>query len=275
MKIIMFQGGLGNQLFEYVYYLYLRKKFPKEKIYGFYYDRWLKAHNGLEIGKWFDVSLPPTNCFIHIISFILYYSVRVLNLIGLTLSFYNYKFERDDNSFFQEGYWQDKTILEDVGAPSFIAGLEVDSYNKTILNKIMSSESVSVHIRRGDYLSPRNQSIYGNICTNNYYKKCIDEISKVMDSPTFFIFSNDLDYARDLFENESNCIIVNGNQGERSFYDMFLMSHCKGMILANSTFSCWAAYLNNNAVIVLSPMVWANEGIVPNVNLETWKTIDS
>ena len=57
--------------------------------------------------------------------------------------------------------------------------------------------------------------------------------------------------------------------------NMFLMSHCKGMILANSTFSCWAAYLNNNAVIVLSPMVWANEGIVPNVNLETWKTIDS
>ena len=210
MKIIMFQGGLGNQLFEYVYYLYLRKKFPKEKIYGFYYGRWLKAHNGLEIEKWFDVSLPPTNCFIHIISFILYYSVRVLNLIGLTLSFYNYKFERDDNSFFQEGYWQDKTILEDVGAPSFIAGLEVDSYNKTILNKIMSSESVSVHIRRGDYLSPRNQSIYGNICTNNYYKKCIEEINKVMDSPTFFIFSNDLDYARDLFENESNCIIVNG-----------------------------------------------------------------
>ena len=58
MKIISFRDGLGNQLFQYQLFLYLRKLNPKEKIYGYYNKKWLKAHNGLEIFNHFDVEMP-------------------------------------------------------------------------------------------------------------------------------------------------------------------------------------------------------------------------
>ena len=60
MKIITFQGGLGNQMFQYVYYQYLRSQYPEETFYGFYPKLALKDHNGLEINKWFEVDLPNT-----------------------------------------------------------------------------------------------------------------------------------------------------------------------------------------------------------------------
>ena len=59
MKIIEFQGGLGNQLFEEVFSRWLSNCFPDERIYGFYPHRALKCHNGLEIERWFNVELPP------------------------------------------------------------------------------------------------------------------------------------------------------------------------------------------------------------------------
>lgn len=274
MKIIMFQGGLGNQLFEYEYYLYLKKKFPKDKIFGFYYNRWLKAHNGLEIEKWFDVILPPSTWYSHTLGLVCFYSARLLYKLGIKPSFINYKFERDDDAFFQEGFWQDRCIVEEVGAPAFSENIALEDYNQEMLDRINSSDSVCVHVRRGDYLTPENQAIFGNICTTNYYKESIKTIKKRFNNPIFFVFSNDIEYAKSLFEPIDNCLFMEGNQGGKSFYDIFLMSHCKGMILANSTFSCWAAYLNQNKPIVMAPSRWVNKGVKPQMNLDTWIIVE-
>ena len=274
MKIIMFQGGLGNQLFEYVYYSFLKRRYPQEKIYGFYYNRWLKAHNGLEISKWFDVKLPPSTCFSHILSLFLFYLARVFYKLNITPNFINYKFERNDDALFQEGFWQDNLFMQEVGTPVFLSDFTVNDYNKELLKKIDDTESVSIHIRRGDYLSPKNQAIFGNICTEEYYSHCIAYIKNKYENPTFFVFSNDMEYAKRLFKEKDECVFVEGNKGASSFFDMYLMAHCKNMILANSTFSSWAAYLNKRANVIMSPSRWVNKGIVPNINLDDWVLVD-
>ena len=270
----MFQGGLGNQLFEYVYYKYLMSKFPNEKIYGFYYSRWLKAHNGLEISKWFDVTLPPSTSFTHSVAFLLFIFARLFYKLGIRPPFINYKFERNDSAFFQEGFWQDKEFIEEVGMPEIKHNIELDEYNTGLLKMIISGNSISIHVRRGDYLTPENKAIFGNICTTDYYKECIEKAKQSFENPVFLIFSNDIEYSKTLFAPEDKCVFVDGNQGEKSFFDLYLMAHCKGMILANSTFSCWAAYLNKRAQMVMSPSRWVNKGIEPNVNLGTWTCVE-
>lgn len=271
----MFQGGLGNQLFQYSYYMYLKKKFPNNKIYGSYFSRWLNTHNGLEISKWFDVTMPPSTFYSNCIFLLLFVLTRFCYFLKIKPFFVNFKYERDDKAFFQEGFWLDKEFLDFNTIPSYKNELVIDDYNKRLIERINNTESVSIHIRRGDYLKPKNEIIYGNICTRNYYKCCIDIIKKQFKTPVFFVFSNDMEYAKSLFSITENCVYVDGNTGDKSFFDMYLMAHCKGMILANSTFSCWAAYLNKNANFVLSPSRWTNVKPYPKVNRNNWIIIEN
>ena len=273
MKIVFFQGGLGNQLFEYTYYKYLTKKFPKAKIFGYYPSKWLKDHNGLEIQKWFEVVLPKTTLSSRVIAFV----VRHLNMLSRHLHLphilSNPNWECDDNALFQEGFWQDKVFFEKVGPP-VLREFFLDDYNNAILKDIKESDSVCVHVRGGDYLTPSNQEVFGNICTEDYYNQAIDIIHKAVKNPVFFIFTNDFKQAKRMFASDDNIRIVDGNSAERSFYDMFLMSKCKHMVLANSSFSCWAAYLNEQVKTVVAPSRWSNLPPFPRVNLDRWIIID-
>ncbi len=269
MKIILIQGGLGNQLYEYTYYRYLKEKFPKEKIWGFYFKKWLHDHNGLEINRWFDVELPPTNKLIYALSIVLYYTNSILNRLGVTPFFVNKKWEQDDDAFFQIGFWQDSKYIKEVGIPHLKA-LELNQYNKDLLSIIESTSSVAIHVRRGDYLTPQNIEMFGNICTTEYYKKSLEQIKKLFDNPTFFVFSNDIDYAQELLASERNVVFVDKNKGVMSFFDMFLMSNCKGLILANSSFSAWGAYLNKRAQRVIAPSKWVNKPPFPHVYADNW-----
>ena len=78
MKIVTFWGGLGNQIIEFAYYEWLKKKCPKDKIYGFYPKAGLKSHNGLEIEKRFDVVLPPKSLLTNIWGYSLFYLDKIL-----------------------------------------------------------------------------------------------------------------------------------------------------------------------------------------------------
>ena len=115
--------------------------------------------------------------------------------------------------------------------------------NLAILHQIQTCHAVSVHIRRGDYLQPENAAMFGNICTEEYYSSAIGYMKERLDHPRFFIFSDDPDYVREHYSGEEYTI-VDINHGNNSFYDMYLMSQCKGNICANSTFSFWGARLN-------------------------------
>ena len=123
---------------------------------------------------------------------------------------------------------------------------------------ISKENSVSIHIRRGDYLDKTNKSIFENICTLNYYNQAIQYIIEHFEQPVFYIFSDDILWVKEQLS-LPNAFFVDWNSGKQSWEDMFLMSLCKHNIVANSTFSWWGAWLNQNKdKVVLCPTKYTN-----------------
>ena len=112
------------------------------------------------------------------------------------------------------------------------------------------------------------RDIYSNICTLAYYRKAIDKCKEILKSPHFFVFSDDIEWARDVFVGREYEFVSN-NIGKNSFIDMFLMSNCKIQIIANSTFSYWAAYLSNSLVKIY-PAKWIHGIEKPNIFPDNW-----
>ena len=116
-------------------------------------------------------------------------------------------------------------------------------YIREMTARIEGCNAVSVHMRLGDYLN--NTGLYGGICTADYYRKAVELITKVVKDPTFFIFSNNVGEAVKMLGIDG-AVPVTGNTGDKSYLDMYLMSRCRHNIIANSTFSWWGAWLNDN-----------------------------
>lgn len=154
-----------------------------------------------------------------------------------------------------------------------------NSENIRLAGEMRMCESVSVHIRRGDYLDEENAAMFGNICTEAYYKGALKYIKGCCENLHFYIFSDDVPYVRKHFKGEE-FTVVDINHGRDSFYDMWLMSNCKHNICANSTFSFWGARLNSNEnKIMVRPTVHKNSQIFVKKEMEElwsgWTFIDS
>lgn len=121
---------------------------------------------------------------------------------------------------------------------------ELQQRNMILASKMDKENSVSVHIRRGDYLDPENFKVLGNIATEQYYESAMKYFMDKYPDTHFYIFTSDHEYARENFKDESLYTIIDWNTGRDSVQDLMLMSHCKGNICANSTFSFWGARLN-------------------------------
>lgn len=272
MKIIEYHGGLGNQLFEYTYFKYLKTLFPNEKFYSYCPKRATNVHYGLEINKWFDVELANTSLFTDIIGFISFWGIRIMRRINVSLPWVSDDFHLCDNKIYHEGWYQNSKYFRMVGGINFRKDLNIGETNKDILKLMESTNSVAIHIRRGDYLEAKNFKSVGGICTKDYYEKAIMNIESILDEPTYFFFSDDPDYVNKTYK-LPRMFIVSHNIGSNSYLDMYLMAHAKNMILANSTFSCWAAYLNTNVNTVICPSRW-NKKMNLNLSLDSWIKIN-
>lgn len=119
-------------------------------------------------------------------------------------------------------------------------------------------ESVSIHIRRGDYLEPENAAMFGGICTEDYYVGAVQEMKRRFPNAHFYLFSDDVFYVQEHYQGEEYTV-VDVNRGKDSFYDIWLMSRCRHQICANSTFSFWGARLNGNKdKVVIRPWIHKN-----------------
>jgi len=270
MKIITFMGGLGNQIIEYAYYVRLKQKFPNEKFYGYYPSSSFKHNVGVELDKYFDVSIPQATKWTNLIGSILFIMNKYLTKLDVYTPFTSRVTHINDKALFHCDYWQDKDLLINRFDFSF-KPMDLGKDNEEIINKIADRNSVAVHVRRGDYLNACIKHIYDGICTEKYYQKAIQIIKEKVDNPYFIFFSDDVEYVRTHFQMEdTDMVVVDWNVGNRSFIDMLLMSRCKNMILANSTFSYCAARLNNNAKMILCPIKWNNLPHSPNLTMEEW-----
>lgn len=259
MKICVFIGGLGNQMFEYAFVqTYIRKVFPNHKIYGVYNKKKLSEHHGLEIDKWFHVEMPPSKWWVDILTGMLYVYKKIFpktKLLDLNqreclntnaLLFYPSKFNKkyvpNNNTWLK---WK------------------VDEYNLSeenmrILESIRTSQSVFIHVRRGDYLSPKFKELFDGCCALSYYEKAIKYAYEQIPDLKFFCFSDDIPWVKKNLPLD-HAVFVDCNKGTDSPLDMFLMSHCKAGIIANSTFSFWGARLGVEKKFICHPLKWIND----------------
>lgn len=145
------------------------------------------------------------------------------------------------------GYWQSEKYFADV-IPSIRNDLTprepLSCDSKKMAELINSSSSVSVHIRRGDYISnPTAQKVHG-VCSSDYYSAAVERIAKRVKEPHFFVFSDDIEWVRSNFQWPCQVTYVAHNGSERNYEDLVLMSLCQHHIIANSTFSWWGAWLS-------------------------------
>ncbi len=175
-----------------------------------------------------------------------------------------------------DGYWQSYKYHECYAVQirdELTFNTPLSGKNLKVAEQIVRTNSVSVHIRRGDYVSnPGTARIHGSVGVN-YYDDAIRRICHEVTAPVFFVFSDDLTWAQNNLRLRNNATFVSHNCGKSSFEDMRLMSLCKHNIIANSSFSWWGAWLNRNPEkMVIAPKRWLNIESLSTTDLipNTW-----
>jgi hypothetical protein len=172
------------------------------------------------------------------------------------------------DNVYLDGYWQSDKYFCDM-KDEIVHTLKfrefMDIKNIQISSEMNCCTSVSIHIRRGDYIERYNNQ-FGNICTLDYYKKAMNYFNNKYTNVIFYVFSNDVDWVKQNMMSE-NIKIIDWNNGYKRQDDMQLMTMCKHNIIANSSFSWWGAWLNTNPQKeVIAPNCWIND----NNNLDIW-----
>jgi hypothetical protein len=178
-------------------------------------------------------------------------------------AFFSYNHELDilgDNTYLY-GYYQTEQYFVNFRQELLdILQLKepLNNQNIAILDKIQNSRSVALHIRRGDFIN----SGFINHDFETYYNKAIRFINEKIENPFFFVFSNDPDWCRKQTEIKNlPHIIVDINDENHAYLDLYLISQCNHQICANSTFSWWGAWLNQHPEkIVIIPEKWYKNG---------------
>jgi hypothetical protein len=163
------------------------------------------------------------------------------------------------------GYWQSPKYFQ--GAEAAIARAfefreDLTGENTEIAAKMAACTSVSLHVRRGDYVKNANVNAFHGICDWPYYRAAMAHMRAALHAPQFFVFSDDLDAAKAEFGQGADITYVTGNTGAVSYRDMMLMARCKHHVIANSSFSWWGAWLAlahgaaDDGQIVIAPKVW-------------------
>lgn len=195
------------------------------------------------------------------------------------------QFNFDDSAYhtwdnhFLEWYWQTEKYFTDITEDLrniYIINIPPSDKNKETLDSIKSSNSISLHVRRGDYVSNNNtQRIYGT-CDLDYYERAISHMSDNITDPVFFVFSDDISWAKENLKIDWKSVFVDRNDADKNYEDLRLMSQCKNNIIANSSFSWRWAWLNNNLnKIVIAPAKWFNNDLQNTSDIipSSWKKI--
>ncbi len=285
MNIVWIDGGLGNQMFQYALAIKMRSLGKQVKIDVTKYAEH-HAHNDFELDRVFGI-----NCLFaepdeirklgyqkenHWTEFLKKTPFRKKTIYSNESYRYDGQVLKLDG-YYIEGYWQSEKYFADIREkimdiyrfPEFSEGMD------TWAEKIQNTCAVSVHIRRGDYLQ---YSYLQNICTLEYYRRAMDYFRETLpEKVEFYIFTNDFPWAEGHFGGK-DCHFVKGNTGRNSFRDMQLMSLCRHHVVANSSFSWWGAWLNENPdKIVIAPESWINspDGGKTDIIPESWIRIRS
>lgn len=177
---------------------------------------------------------------------------------------YHHEFTKYPKHTYLNGFWQSELYFKNVASqirsdfkfnPTIIEG------NKEMASKISSVNSVSLHIRRGDYVTNTNAHSFHGLCSIDYYNEAVKLISEKENGIELFVFSDDIPWCK---ENLKYNFPIHFVETHNAHSDMYLMSLCKHNVIANSSFSWWGAWLNANPKkMVIAPKQWIAD---PSVN---------
>lgn len=269
-NIVKYNGGLGNQMFQWAFGKALEARTGVKTIFdmSFFEKKYSRPYELDIFGVSSDVVEGLWTKFKLALIWNLRKKLKNKNVLGI--NFYSEAhFEFDENLFkvnpntYIEGFFQSEEYFEQVRElvrVAFQFKSKPDSFNQHLIEQISNSNSISLHIRRGDYVQKkRYQNLYAT-CSLDYYKRGVEYIAKSLDNPTLFVFSDDPSWVKSNLDLPYECIFVSNNSGAKSYEDMRLMSICKHNVIANSSFSWWGAWLNNNPdKIVIAPKKWFND----------------
>jgi len=281
MIIIKLQGGLGNQMFQYAIGRFLAEKNKTElKLdLSFYNEQQIEPQRKYSL-EYFNIienitggkDLKKIKKGIKKLVYLIYKVFLAETFVYTKENFFHFDSNilKIKGDVYLDGYWQSEKYFQSIEE---IIHKEFTLKNKLqkedLINKINNSNSVSIHIRRDDYTNKKNYYVL----TIEYYKEAIKIIKEKNQNIHLFVFSDDINWVKNNLKTEFPITFIDGN---KDYEDLILMSMCKHNIIANSSFSWWGAWLNQNPhKIVIAPKKWFNKPEINTKDLipESWLKI--
>lgn len=283
MIIVRLQGGMGNQMFQYALgrVLAIKNNVPLGLDLTFLLDRTpMPSYFTFRDYNLGDFNIEATivskkdipflyrkynfGIFMRYIDFI---RRRLLSTEGKEKKGYVFDsaiLELGPNAYL-EGWWQNPTYFEnikDVIRKDFTLKNLPSNNIQILANEISKTNSLCIHVRRGDYVGNKNHEIVDK----EYYTKGIEYISKIIRIEKIYVFSDDIEWCKNNFSFDFQTMFVGGEYvGKKDEGHIYLMSLCKNFIITNSSFSWWAAWLGTNPKkIVIAPKQW-----LPDITVDT------
>ena len=273
MVVVRLSGGLGNQLFQYAMGRYLSFSAKTELVLedSFYFQRSpnltprtfeldkfaiqarrtsaeekkaLRSYTG-KIWKRFRRALPLGGQ--------LRYVHEPVGKILPTARAYK-------DQVFLDGYWQSSDYfsgIEDLLRDDLQLLIPMSNNDQRIASHMARVDAISLHVRRGDYVSNTAANKMHGVCSLDYYQKAVKFMAEQLPNPVFFVFSDDLNWVKCNLQINNPCVYVGHNSSSMAVQDLRLMSIARHHIIANSSFSWWAAWLNPSLTKqVVRPKKW-------------------
>ena len=265
---VQLSGGLGNQMFEYALYLKLKSMGRDVKVDDFTcYGPGTRQKMLERFGVSYERLSEAEYIALTDSSLRLRHRIRRKITGRRDLSYRERSTNYDPEVLTREpalllGCFQTEKYFSDIAGQVREAygfrGYEPVGANREYDRRIRESLSVGVHIRRGDYLDPKYSALYRGICDDGYYERAMLRIQSEFPEAEFFFFSNDPEWVKKHYQGP-RVTVIEGHTEEDGFADLYLMSRCRHQIIANSSFSWWAAWLNANPdKRVIAPGRWLN-----------------
>lgn len=278
MVIVKLTGGLGNQLFQYsaarrISYLYnLPLKLDISEFVQYKLHNYSLMHLNIieEIATQDEIAkFKPQN----VLSKLSFKLVGKFNHIYARERHFHFdpNILKIDRAAYLEGYWQSEKYFLDIEAvvrKELLIKTLPDYENKIMMNKIIDSDAVSLHIRRADYIANSATNAFHGTCSLDYYYRAVEKVVEKIKYPYFYIFSDDPSWALVNLKLKYPATFITHNGPDKNYEDLRLMSLCRHSIIANSTFSWWGAWLcTNQDKVVIAPQNWFNDQTINTTDL--------
>lgn len=258
--VIRLMGGLGNQLFQYAFGKQLSLKYHMELLLD--KSSYLRKGGRAYELEAYAIGERVLNVVEALYCNVLYYADMKLGVGGKHIVCEDALFQYNNvcvgSNNYYVGFWQNEKYFENIKddlLEVFISKKGYDDKTYKIIEEVKQSESVAVHVRRGDYLLKEYSNVYV-VQDASYYQKAREYMSCKKHNLKFYIFSDDLEWCKQNFEWD-NCCFVDDAITDDPIMQFEIMRKCKHYIIANSTYSWWAAWLGENKdSIKIAPDRW-------------------